>query len=540
MFKFPKFKIKFRTPKVKKDKIEKPKVKRFKIGKIWVNLKKKITSKKEVGGLEISDSAIRLVKIKEGKLTRAEVRLPVGVIVSGKIKNQTALLSALKKLHLKVSKARMKFNVVVSLPAESVYNLFFTLPRLNPAELTKAASLNLRMKCPLDFNQVYADWQIIETSSDKVELIGAYAEKELVDRLNLILNQAGFFPIAYEFPSLALARLMRKVAPTTDIVKKLFLVAGFSTEGLDLFVFNKGQVYHDWFIPWETAPKRRIKLELFKETIKIEIQKVLNFCEVNLEKTPAAVIVTTPGLIKEIESLIKEEFGIEVIQFQIQKIPGVDITQDWIKEPHSTFWFVALASALRGLLSPYEDNILTLFDLNVTQVVNRRKVLFWISLWRNIFVTCLIFLLAIFGVTRIFLARLYNDLERRLALLSARDGGIKEISELQKSAKRFNQLVLLVENAMKQKSGKWSSILNQLSNLAGSEVILDGVSIERLTKPVRIQARAVNEIAATNFRKRLEKSPYFSNVNLPLAQIKSTTGGWVSFSLTLNISKIEK
>ncbi len=61
-----------------------------------------------IGGLEISDSALRFALVKENKLTLISLNLPAGTFEEGKIKNKESFKAALSKLHSQIASRQKK------------------------------------------------------------------------------------------------------------------------------------------------------------------------------------------------------------------------------------------------------------------------------------------------------------------------------------------------------------------------------------------------------------------------------------------------
>ena len=85
-----------------------------------------------VGGLEISDTALRFAVAAPGALRLASVRLAPGILDGGHIKDEAAFAEALSELRARIvgKKARssLKVNAVVVLSSASIYSQVFDLP----------------------------------------------------------------------------------------------------------------------------------------------------------------------------------------------------------------------------------------------------------------------------------------------------------------------------------------------------------------------------------------------------------------------------
>ena len=319
--------------------------------KLFLNFLKKLAPVPLIGGLEISDSGIRFVRIEKGRLITASLRLPKDIISQDEIKNSKHFKEALKNLHFQlVGQSKKEIEVIISLPAQAIYSYYFTLPAIDEKEINEAARLNLQMNSPLDFEKVYADWQIIDSDKNQFGIIGAYVKKTLVEEIDSSLRETGFLPIAFEFPGLSLSRLIKDLNQGLDLENKIFLVLNISREGLNFSILKKGLPFFDRFLSWKVLYKKEgphardagLDSKIFREILNQEIQKVINFCSINLKAVPEALINIGSDFKKEVEEAAKE-LKIKVISFQPKtySLPS--------------FWFIALGSALRTLSLRTED-----------------------------------------------------------------------------------------------------------------------------------------------------------------------------------------
>ena len=105
---------------------------------------------------------------------------------------------------------------------------------------------------------------------------------------------------------------------------------------------------------------------------------------------------------KEIEEIIKEEFGLKTIPLRLRRY-----------NDFSAVWFVAFGSALRGLISRRQDVLISLSSSNVIEEFYHEQALSFIALWRNIFFVSLAVLLIVFGGIDIFFNRIQNNIKNQ-------------------------------------------------------------------------------------------------------------------------------
>src|SRR3989338_4204727 len=147
-----------------------------------------------IGGLEISDSALRYVLFENNVPQVAALRLPPGILENGRVKDRANFVAALKNVRGQIPvPSKKRVHVIVSFPPALVYAQAFSLPLVSETNLEEAARLNLQMISPTDPKNTYSDWQRIEApnESENIELLGALIENKAADELIAALREAG-------------------------------------------------------------------------------------------------------------------------------------------------------------------------------------------------------------------------------------------------------------------------------------------------------------------------------------------------------------
>ena len=203
-----------------------------------------------VSGLEISDSVIHFLSLRPSGLVKSEMRLPPGVIQDGNVLNSDAFQKALVSLASSLALPRKNLSVIIVIPSGRVYLQLFSLPYLSEQNLNNAATLNLQMISPIPYHQAYVDWELLdeESSRGELRLIGAFSEKENIERIVSAVKSAGFNPIAVEPSIIALTRTLSQV--TNPEMKAPHVVLHVSSSGMDFAGVKNGRVYFDYFVAW--------------------------------------------------------------------------------------------------------------------------------------------------------------------------------------------------------------------------------------------------------------------------------------------------
>jgi len=491
-----------------------------------------------IGGLEISDAALKFVLIKENKLTLTSLDLPLGTLEEGKIKNKENFKASLLKLHSQITKkTKKKIYVIVNLPNVNIYTQIFDLPMAAMDNLEEAARLNLQMISPIDFSSVYADWQKVGESridGGQLEILGAFISNKIVDEFVECLKETNFIVVAIEFSALALSR----VAAGLLNLPNSFLLLHLTASGLNFSLIKNRNLYFNHFAPWPIEEKRAISLSTIKEIVIRETKKILNFSSTHWPDTSINnLLLATPILAEEITQIITENLNLTAQKLILPK-ELKDVSGQWSivnsQLPSLTpDWFSALGSALRGLIPRSKDIIISLASTGTEEEFRQHQIINFIKIWRNIILTSLSFILLAFIAVEGFLIKTTNSLNNQLSNL-AHMPELNKINKLEEEAKNFNSRVDLALEA-KTQVYNWSPFFEKIKDLAGEEIVIERIFVQSKEMPILFNGQAVNEAAIINFKNKLEKEGQFTDINLPPGSVSLTPEGKVNFSIMFKI-----
>lgn len=478
----------------------------------------KLSSKPIVGGLEVADSMLRLVIFKNGQVLNFSVSLPAGVIEDGKIKNENQFLETLKQLRTGiVSEKNSRFvQVVVSLPTAIVYTQSFDVPNLGEDKVKEAALLNLQALSPIAAENAYLSWQIINVLSDRYELLGAVVEKNIVDRLRVLLETAGFKPITFEFPALALGRLVSGLVKRTEPILVLWL----STEGLNFFILREESLYLDYYRSWRSIQEggQGILKSLFESIVTEEIQRVVNFTVARFHKNLKEAFVVAPGFEEELRTLLEKKFSLVVTQFKDTAYPTI-----------GPGWYPALGSAIRGDWDRSKDKFIALGTESSVGLFEEERILSFVRLWRNIFIGGLGALFVVFSISAIYLVQQSKILVQRASEI--RSGAPEpDFQNLKAAALEFNALVESVGRVRGDGAANYQFLAELQKITRDNGVTIDGLDFTALDRPVNLNAHAPDDPTIKKFLKVLDSK--FCNVKIPL-NIKANEDNSLSFTIAL-------
>ena len=484
----------------------------------------KLSSKPKVGGLLISDSALQYIFLDGmgGEPPKQfSVPLPPGVMREGKIEAPDQLILYTKELHRLVTAGGTEpVKVVVNLPPALIYTQSFHVPKISEEKLEESAGLNLQIISPIEAEHAFMSSQVIGETEDRYDLLGAFVEKEVVERLKSILEAGDFEPLIFEFPALALARA---ISTSLKLPSSPVFILQVSSDGLDLSIIRNGSVYFEYFRSWRSVQgeAREITRAEFDSVVVAEVKKVIDFSQTRFKEGLGQTLVVAPGFDKEITALLEKNFSLQAFPLSLKSYS------------FAPNWYVVLGSAIRGRNYSGKDREINLSGLSLKQVFREERMLNFISLWWNIIAGAALVILIIFGGSVVIMSRQSDTAVARLNSFTARISE-SELADLKSKVTEFNSLVASVEKA-KQSFRPWHDILSELVKLAGeNSVTIDGFGVSSSGQMLSLSGRAPSASQVLKFKNVLVEAPEFSEVNLPLASINSLEGGSVGFNVSFN------
>jgi len=170
--------------------------------------------KKDVVGLDIGSSSIKLVELNRGrgafKLQNLGLSpLPPEAIVDGALMDSVAIIDAMRDL-VSTTKTKRK-DVVTSVSGHSVIVKKITLPFMTEAELEESIQWEAERYIPFDINDVNIDFHMLGSSAENADLMDVVlvaAKKDIINDYQSVIVEAGLNPIIIDTDSFALENML--------------------------------------------------------------------------------------------------------------------------------------------------------------------------------------------------------------------------------------------------------------------------------------------------------------------------------------------
>lgn len=153
--------------------------------------------KKEVVGIDIGSSSVKLVQLKEQKgayhlLNVGIVPLPPEAIVDNTLMDSSAIVHAIKNL---IGSLGIKVkDVACSISGNSVIIRKIVLPAMPPEELEDQITWEAEQYIPFDINDVNMDFQILSPDNvdpSKMNVLLVASKKDIINDYVAVFNEAG-------------------------------------------------------------------------------------------------------------------------------------------------------------------------------------------------------------------------------------------------------------------------------------------------------------------------------------------------------------
>lgn len=489
-----------------------------------------LTTRPKVGGLEISHASLKYLAIRGSRsIQQASLKLPPGIIEGGKSANTEQLIAAFKSLHSQIAPPSIPLSVVLIIPSSLVYTQAFAVPMMKAGEQEEAIDLNLQMISPGKIEESYYDWQEIKKNetAGHLDLLGAFANSFVIDEFVSALTSANFNVVSVEFPGLSLSRLVKErwQNPAIDGQQLLIYING---EGLLVSILENANLYFADFTPWSTIVSKAQTQEIVFADVQSfmtqEIQRVLTFFLGRTGHSLTSGILISPMFNFEIVQIAEQKFSLTMKNLTITELPELSPT-----------WFPVLGAGLRGLIARSKDTFLSLSKISAKTEYFQERTLSLMALGRNIIVGMLIFIFLAYLTVDAVLYRSEASHGPQETLVSLVDE--KEVLALRTGAETFNKLTELALIA-KAKEENWSPVLSAIQEIAGTSIAITRIFADRTNLTLLIAGTATNELAAINFKGRVERIPNMKSVSLPLNQIRTDEQGGVLFTLTATLNAL--
>jgi len=205
---------------------------------------------KNVVGLDIGSSAVKLVELKEKKGGYQLVKLGLEhlspeAIVDGSIMDSSLVVETIARLNSE--KGVKNSNYATSLSGHSVIIKKISLPAMSPEELAESIQWEAEQYIPFDINDVNLDYVPLSTpgTGDNIDVILVAVKKEKINDYTSVISQTGKVPVLVDVDAFALQNCY-EMNYSVDEGKTLALVnVGASVTNVNVLNGSTSQFWRD-------------------------------------------------------------------------------------------------------------------------------------------------------------------------------------------------------------------------------------------------------------------------------------------------------
>jgi hypothetical protein len=389
-----------------------------------------------------------------------------------------------------------------------------------------AMRLNLQMSSSVEATEAYSGWEVINRneSTGRVEVLGAFADRAMVDAVTNVLFSAGFVTVAVESKALAVARTLREYGSGIDF-EKPYLAAIIDDSGLDFIILRHGRLCFEYMSPWRDImdEKGEITLSKFKQAFTLNLHQVVNFYRQHWTKPITAIGISGEFFVDDARAVIGETEPMPVFLLEDSfngAVPGA--------------WIVALGSGLRAAMPRNKDKEITFLGAGAKELFENSSVLDFLSFWRVAVPVVFGILVAAFVVTDIFLQTTENSAATYSAsVISVGANTKREMADLVSQANAFNGSVGMIASVESSLVPRYA-LLNTISSAAAdNNVTITRITLQTDAAPIMVSGQAQSEDAILAFKSSMEHLSNFGSISLPLEGIQGN-GTSYSFSVTFS------
>jgi type IV pilus assembly protein PilM len=205
---------------------------------------------KNVVGLDIGSSAVKLVELKEKKGGTYELvklgieRLSPEAIVDGSIMDSSMVVETISKLNSE--KGVKNSNYATSLSGHSVIIKKISLPAMSPEELAESIQWEAEQYIPFDINDVNLDYVPLNTGTgDNVEVILVAVKKEKINDYTSVISQTGKVPVMVDVDAFALQNAYEYNADGDENKVVALVNIGASVTNVNVISHGNSQFWRD-------------------------------------------------------------------------------------------------------------------------------------------------------------------------------------------------------------------------------------------------------------------------------------------------------
>jgi len=247
-------------------------------------------------GLDIGDRSLKAACIKKrGKdfalESFGEIAIPAGVFLQGEIQKPSELSALIVKLLQNIEGKKIRTDYVhACLPESETFIKLITLDaEEGSAELPALIREELPNHIPMNIDEMYIDWQILESDDSKNKstkvLVGAIAKK-ISDSYTSALINAGLKPLSLQIEA---EPITRSLLPIDATYSHATAIVDIGATRASFICFDKGAIQFTVSIPLSSGSLTALISQKLSLTME-EAEKAKKICGMDPENCEGALV----------------------------------------------------------------------------------------------------------------------------------------------------------------------------------------------------------------------------------------------------------
>ncbi|HEX8994346.1 MAG TPA: pilus assembly protein PilM [Candidatus Paceibacterota bacterium] len=450
-----------------------------------------------IAGLDISETAVRIVRLREegedaySVMEAVEVPLPAGTIENGVVQSCEALTTALREAVRKLSHPVRR--CVLSIPADSVYHKAYEFPQaLDEKKIAEALSLTADFQLPNKRSDIYVDWEIAKRGGDSGTVDRtiplASVRRSVVDAYSACLAKVGIEIIALETHPFSIARsVVIAPAPTLIITD-------------DLSAHTAFVVVHGAIDTVRTLPKRFVTDGQMPDEI-VRLQKFYT-------NTHNPIIYTST-----------------LDQFSL--IPSISLGTTALDVAS---WAAALGAALRGAIPRSKDRSLSLTATGTATAYQYRRAVALADFTARLSIILAAFFIASFAASFALVVSLQ---QRAVATENVAQPATTPSTATEDRFATLSAIGSTMAPIIRQ-FPLWSALVKDITDQIPGTITVSSISIPSPKDTIQISGVAPDRATLNAFRESFSTWQNITAVSFPIPDLSQNTNipFQVSFTMT--------
>lgn len=274
--------------------------------------------------LDLSDLSVKVFQMEKRRhfdviRSYCEMNIPSGYIVDGRIVEKQKVAQIIKSAVKKAGPKKINTQkVICSVPESKAFLRKINIPPMSAREAHEAIRWEIEASIPLTCDQVYYDWQFLDISEGKQNILTAAVSKEIIDELLEVLLMAETDPYGLEIESISSAR---SLIPRDISAKNVYLI-------VDLGALRTSFIITEGNIPFFTSSipfSSQTVTDLISKTLKInqgEAEKIKKLQGIEHSFKESSIFNSTKPLLENLS--IEIEKTIDFYQSISRKNKGIE------------------------------------------------------------------------------------------------------------------------------------------------------------------------------------------------------------------------